>query len=174
MGQFSWFIQDTKTQIFNDWDIHGDKQTIHMVDPRDGHDYKEEAYEGYGCFGGRDFYELLADINKELILKTETNLTDADKVLLDKKFEDLTPDDIDDKRQLGIDLWFKFIEPEDWKGDLKNSTLSEGMVWKSPILVEDYEKWTNYNYQCSYPESDPDQGWHIQSDEDEEDRDDIW
>ena len=68
MGQVSWFTQDTKVPIFNDWDEKGDKQTIHMVDPRDGTDYKEEGYKGYGVFGGRDFYELLVDINKDLIL----------------------------------------------------------------------------------------------------------
>lgn len=251
MGQFSWFTQDTKTQIFNDWDQHGDRQTIHMVDPRDGHDYKEEGYEGYGVFGGRDFYELLADINKDIILKQNVkNYQDYDREVLkhiitgerlskmlfqfkgmnfnevklfcmdldyrgshqankdgswpiqkledfdewyknqinkeiddqlktdhdylklySKKFEDLTEDDINDKRQDGIDLWFAYIEPENWRPAFAVPELPRGVRILSPILVEDYDKWKRY--ENSHPESDPDQGWHMQEDEDSEEEE-LW
>ena len=80
MGQFSWFAQDTKKQIFNDYERH----PIHMVDPRDGTDYLEEHYEGYGVFGGRDFYELFADLNKDFIYRYELSFS---YLCLDSKTE---------------------------------------------------------------------------------------
>ena len=57
MGQFSWHCQDTGERI-----IAGEKKTIYMTDDK-GHVWKEECYKGYGIFGGKDFYELLAEIN---------------------------------------------------------------------------------------------------------------
>lgn len=38
-----------------------------MVNPKTGEYYKEDAYDGYGVFGGKDFYCLLAELNKEKI-----------------------------------------------------------------------------------------------------------
>ncbi len=57
MGQFSWFTMDTHHRIVN-----GEKHTIYLVDDR-GNKWKEDCYEGYGVFGGKDFYELLAEMN---------------------------------------------------------------------------------------------------------------
>jgi hypothetical protein len=37
-------------------------QTIYMKDNK-GNVWKETNYEGYGDFGGKDFYELLAEMN---------------------------------------------------------------------------------------------------------------
>jgi len=170
MGQFSWITQDTRRPIFNDWDTYGDRQTIHMVDPRDGKDYKEEGYEGYGRFGGRDFYELLADINKDIILAENPNDEEL-KQIMSKKFEDLTEDDIDEKRSRGIDLWYGCIEPDTTVKKAKYDTLPKIVQWFSPILVENYEKWTWYNKPGCYPQSDPDQGWH---NEEEEQEDEDW
>lgn len=57
MGQFSWITQDTKHRIVND-----EPFTVYMVDDK-GKRYKETCYEGYGVFGGKDYYELLAEMN---------------------------------------------------------------------------------------------------------------
>lgn len=57
MGQFSWFTQDTDEQIVN-----GERKTIYMTDDK-GHYWVEDCYEGYGVFGGKDYYELLAEMN---------------------------------------------------------------------------------------------------------------
>ena len=220
MGQFSWFTQDTHVQIFNDWDQHGDRQTIHMVDPITGEDYKEEGYEGYGVFGGRDFYEFLADLNKDIILmnvltddwskmsrdylKTKILAQTMEKYkceektfvefnreflkkqgkefsdeqlksmfdqlfeeevnriiekhqkgreyainLFQKNWKDLTKDEIQDKRDYGIDLWCEHPE----------------RIIFSPILVEKYDTWKHYIRQK--PEDDPDQGWHQCTDDEE-------
>lgn len=34
-----------------------------MVNPLTGESYFEPDYEGYGVFGGKDYYELLAELN---------------------------------------------------------------------------------------------------------------
>lgn len=57
MGQFSWFTQDTHHRIVN-----GEKFNVVMTD-NNGNKYHEHQYEGYGVFGGKDYYELLAEMN---------------------------------------------------------------------------------------------------------------
>lgn len=57
MGQFSWFTQDTNKRIVN-----GEKFRVIMCDNK-GNEWVEECYEGYGVFGGKDYYELLAEMN---------------------------------------------------------------------------------------------------------------
>ena len=77
MGQFSWFTQDTKRRIRN-----GVPFTVYMTDDK-GNKYKETCYGGYGVFGGKDYYELLAEMN---------GIVDRNKEYL---------------RQIGIELAFK-------------------------------------------------------------------
>lgn len=57
MGCFSWFCQDTGRRIVN-----GEERTVYMTDNK-GNSYEEKCYEGYGIFGGKDYYELLAEMN---------------------------------------------------------------------------------------------------------------
>lgn len=57
MGQFSWFTQDTHKRIVN-----GRKFKVIMTDNK-GNQYREGWYEGYGVFGGKDYYVLLAEMN---------------------------------------------------------------------------------------------------------------
>ncbi len=61
MGFFSFKTQDTKRSIPN---IHSLVQTfeVTMTDNK-GNKWKENSYMGYGVFGGKDFYELLAEMN---------------------------------------------------------------------------------------------------------------
>lgn len=60
MGFFSWNTCDTDEAIMN---VHtGEHKTTYMLSP-DGTTFKEDAYEGYGEFGGKDAYEHLVDIN---------------------------------------------------------------------------------------------------------------
>lgn len=175
MGQFSWFTQDTNRQIYNDWDIYpNDKQTVYMIDPRDGHLYKEEAYEGYGVFGGRDFYELLTDINKNIIEKYCKSIVDGCiwyNEIMSTPWQNLSKDFLRQKRGWGIDLWFKYVEPDSYSREF-TKPLPEGDKVLSPILVEDAKLWKNYAGQ--YPESDPNQGWHCQKDDSDDEEPDEW
>ena len=61
MGFFSFKTQDTNKSICN---TYSGKRTfiVYMFDDK-GNIWKEDDYEGYGEFGGKDFYELLAEMN---------------------------------------------------------------------------------------------------------------
>lgn len=62
MGFFSWHTSDTKKSIANHY---SSKKTfvVHMI-TENGLVYTESSYEGYGVFGGKDIYELIAEMNK--------------------------------------------------------------------------------------------------------------
>lgn len=61
MGFFSFLTQDTNKSICN---AYSDRETftVYMKDNK-GKTYTEENYQGYGVFGGVDFFELLAKMN---------------------------------------------------------------------------------------------------------------
>jgi hypothetical protein len=61
MGFFSWKTLDTKRSIVN---CFSEKRTftVYMHDDK-GNKWREDSYEGYGEFGGKDYYELLAEMN---------------------------------------------------------------------------------------------------------------
>lgn len=63
MGFFSWKTKDTNRSIAN---RHSERPTftVYMHDHK-GLCLKEESYDGYGLFGGVDYYELLAMMNDE-------------------------------------------------------------------------------------------------------------
>lgn len=62
MGFFSWKTQDTNRSICNRYS-NRKTFTVYMVNPITGKSYKEDNYEGYGEFGGKDYYELVAELN---------------------------------------------------------------------------------------------------------------
>lgn len=59
MGCFSWKTMDTDAQIHFQ---SGKTFKVEMIDDK-GNVWTEKEYEGYGVFGGKDFYELLAEMN---------------------------------------------------------------------------------------------------------------
>lgn len=61
MGFISWLTSDTENSIPN---LYSDNECIkvHMMD-NDGNVFVEENYEGYGDFGGKNYFELLAEMN---------------------------------------------------------------------------------------------------------------
>ena len=58
-GQFSWMTLDTGNQIGSERE---NRITVYMYD-NEGNRWEEKRYEGYGEFGGMDYYELLATMN---------------------------------------------------------------------------------------------------------------
>lgn len=61
MGFFSWKTQDTNRSIAN---CYSNRPTfpVTMTDDK-GNKWTEKEYEGYGEFGGKDYYELMAEMN---------------------------------------------------------------------------------------------------------------
>jgi len=61
MGFFSFLTNDTEESISNKYSIKP-TFTIHMLDNK-GNVWTEHNYEGYGVFGGKDIYQLIAEMN---------------------------------------------------------------------------------------------------------------
>jgi len=59
-GQFSWYTQDSNQQIGSEKE--NTLRVVYMIDDK-GKKYAESNYEGYGEFGGMDYYELLDVMN---------------------------------------------------------------------------------------------------------------
>ena len=59
-GQFSWMTQDTEQQIGSERE--NTLPFVYMHDDK-GNKWLEKNYEGYGEFGGKDYYELLDQMN---------------------------------------------------------------------------------------------------------------
>ena len=93
-GQFSWMTQDTGDQIGSE---PQNKIDVYMYDNQ-GNSWKERDYEGYGEFGGMDYYDLVATMN---------GYTEEDVKTMKGSFKEL--------RQLGIDLAFGKIKTKDKK-----------------------------------------------------------
>lgn len=62
MGFFSWKTSDTNRSISNTYSARGTFRVI-MLMPN-GDKFVEEDYEGYGIFGGIDFYDAVYELNK--------------------------------------------------------------------------------------------------------------
>ena len=61
MGFFSWNTLDSNKSIANRYSDR-DIFTVYMRDNK-GNVWVEDEYDGYGVFGGKDYYELLAEMN---------------------------------------------------------------------------------------------------------------
>ncbi len=61
MGFFSWKTQNSDRSIANSYSSH-ETFPVTMTDDS-GNCWQENDYEGYGEFGGKDYYELLAEMN---------------------------------------------------------------------------------------------------------------
>ncbi len=137
MGFFSWRTQDTDKSIANKYSIRRTFK-VEMLDNK-GNVWTENDYDGYGVFGGKDYYELLAEMN---------GVVERDKVEL--QGEAYT----DYMRGEGINLAFS-------KGN-GSGVATEGIYY--PNLIEMAKGWT---YEMSGPDSCDFQGFFY--DDDEED-----
>ena len=61
MGMFSWLTNDTGESVTNRYAEEG-ALPVYMHDDK-GNVWHEPDYEGYGKFGGKDYHELLAEMN---------------------------------------------------------------------------------------------------------------
>lgn len=147
MGCFSWFTMDTHHRIVN-----CDLYTVYLVDDK-GNKWKENCYEGYGVFGGKDFYELLAEMNGYEF----KDYGDGEGYVIHGGKKYVSNNVWEDARLIGIEMAFG----EEPGGKCKypygnNPTLN----W--PAITESGE------YIKGIPEMDPEQGF-IKDDNEEED-----
>ena len=64
MGFFSWLTCDTEVSISNCYSDRGAFTVYFLIPEKFGGGYlREDNYEGYGVFGGRDAYALVANWN---------------------------------------------------------------------------------------------------------------
>ena len=99
MGYFSWKTCDNDESIANECATRP-TFTVHMIAP-DGRVFTEESYEGYGVFGGKDFYDLLCELNGlpgdrsagiDLCFKDNPSGDDTPGVIYPKLVHDLEDD----------------------------------------------------------------------------------
>jgi hypothetical protein len=146
MGFFSWKTQDTDKSIANQY---SNRKTfrVQMMDNK-GNVWTEDDYEGYGNFGGKDFYELLAEMNGFVSQKGLTYEVDGEAYT-------------DEARGFGINLAFK---------DNPNGIATKGVLY--PNLIEQADGWV---YNESGPDNCEYQGYFYDEtdyDDDDEDSDD--
>ena len=122
-GQFSWFTQDSDQQIGSERENTID---VWMYD-NEGNSWYEKHYQGYGVFGGMDYYELLAKMNGY----TEEDL---------KKGQEM--------RNLGIDLAFKKLKTKDkGKKVLFPALVADGKYnWKRHDFTKEAESDPNQSW----------------------------
>ena len=136
-GQFSWMTQDTEQQIGSEKENTID---VYMFD-NTGKYWFEKAYDGYGEFGGKDYYELVAEMN---------GYTADDAEEFGGTFKDF--------RGIGIKLAFGELEPKN------------GGPVLFPALVADPKSFNYKTYDFTQEaETDPNQSWYTSEYEDEDD-----
>lgn len=182
MGFFSWKTSDTERSIPSSY---SDRKTftVHMI-TEDGQKFTEEEYEGYGVFGGKDIYELIAELNglcpngdtdqkrgAAIDLLFKTALTNGEKTYVQGKdwlrWDDLIAGEGGKTPQMLEDEGWKRVYPNGY-GDF-NEAAKQGI--KLPKLVEDGDcDFDDYDY----PENCEFQGYFYYDDEDDDDEDDEW
>ena len=135
-GQFSWMTQDTGQQIGSQDE---NKIPVYMFDNK-GKYYYENDYDGYGEFGGKDYYDLVAEMN---------GYTADDAEKFGGTFGEL--------RGIGIKLAFGELEPKN----------GGPVLFPALVTKPDKFNYRTHNFAVE-AETDPNQSWY-EPEEDEED-----
>ncbi len=154
-GQFSWMTQDTGNQIGSQRE---NTIFVTMFDDK-GNRYEEKGYDGYGEFGGKDYYELLAEMNG-------INKDNVDE-LIDKCKVRVFGKDLTGKlRQCGIELAFESNK----KLTVEAAKITGTTKLKYPALYEYPNKFNKNRHDFNREaESDPNQSWYMEDDSYDED-----
>ena len=134
-GQFSWMTQDTGQQIGSQDE---NKIPVYMFDDK-GKYYYENDYDGYGEFGGKDYYDLVAEMN---------GYTADDAEKFGGTFGEL--------RGIGIKLAFGELEPKN------------GGPVLFPALTVSATLPNGHDF-TKEAETDPNQSWYAEEEEEEDD-----
>ena len=180
MGFFSWLTSDTNKSIANNWSTRS-TFPVHMV-TEDGQIFTENNYDGYGVFGGKDMYVLIAEMNGyKGADDEETRQLAFDKIWVrgimkgDKVYnysEDFVNYQSPIESEGGLcanDLisqhgWSSFGDNGEFQEWADKGIKVPKLVERLPNTNADWKQWWD---SLPYPESCPDQGFFY-PDEDEE------
>ena len=138
MGQFSWFTMDTSHRIVNEEEF-----TVYLVDDK-GNKWKEDFYEGYGVFGGKDFYVLLAEMNGYEF----KDYGDGEGYVIHNGEKFISNGVWEDARNIGIELAFG-----EWINGVCQYPRGDNPTLNWPAITESGE------YIKGIPKTDPSQGF---------------
>lgn len=142
MGQFSWITSDTDRSVLCNGSV-----PVKMLSP-DGRVFEERGYEGYGVFGDKDYFVLVAELN---------GLGDNRQDGIDLLFKDNSPGDPMVASERGVKLpKIVSINAQGSWGDYAQTKSCPEQGWRQYDEPEDT---------CSWCGEDPD---HCGCDEDDE------
>ena len=164
MGQFSWLDCRDGSQILDN--VEAD---VYLLVPKEfgGGRIKETCYDGYGNFGGKDAYDLVADWNREFLSKNPNHrLPHADAETRSYEWYGKYADLSASREEVVGSMKSGYAE---WRGigidlacyDEDNASLPY------PIKIT-HDSSAVYE-ECGPSPSDPDQGWLMDDPYDEED-----
>ena len=164
MGQFSFICQDTGKAIRESYGCDNIKLTTAYMHDNKGNIWEEFMYNGYGDFGGKDFFQLMAEMNNVEGLNGNP----------------------DHDRTFGISLYFgesaiinktngKVLKGRgkdffSWDSDIlphrltANQSIESGewystTIMKEGLLYPNLTRKKEWTWRNERPEDDPNQGW---------------
>lgn len=167
MGQFSWLDCKTKQQI-----IDNKRKDVFVLVPKEfgGGHIKETCYDGYGDFGGYDIFDLVADWNrKDLSENSDFVFPYSNEQIKNKdwyKFYadlNLTREEVVEKTKEKGNRFFE------WRyiGIALSCYDEDNEALPYPIKIT-YDETAKYEWNAP-SDSDPNQGWEVEENYDEED-----
>ena len=137
MGFFSWRTQDTDKSIANNYSTRSTFR-VQMLDNK-GNVWTEDNYEGYGVFGGKDYYELLAEMN---------GITDTD---------------VDRLRMAGINLAFSKGNHSGvgTEGVLYPNLVEMADGWRYDPMGPESCEYQGFFYDDESDEDEDESGWNV-------------
>lgn len=134
MGFFSWITQDTDRSICNTYSDREPFKVI-MLDNK-GNKWVEKTYDGYGEFGGKDFYELLAEMNGVVC---ELEGEEYTEFMRSKGIDIAFKDNPSGDKTPGV-LYPNLVESETWTWENDGPESCEHQGYFYPDMYEDEEE----------------------------------
>ena len=97
MGVFSWITQDTNKSIAIADNPGGRSHFAVTMTDHKGNKWREYAYDGYGIFGGMDYYVLVAKMNPSLHAESEKEINNKANLFIENPIS---------LRDIGIEIAF--------------------------------------------------------------------
>ena len=167
MGQFSWLDCVSGKQIVDD-----KVKDVYVLIPKEfgGGHIVEHCYDGYGHFGGHDIFDLVADWNrKDLSENSNFVLPYSNEQIKNKDWYEfyadlnLTREEVVEKTKEKSNRFFE------WRyiGIALSCYDEDNEALSYPIKIT-YDETAKYEWNAP-SDSDPNQGWEIEENYDEED-----